>query len=195
MAGRTTKRAKSAVAVARESKGAPAAVELPDVPVGTEDLLPQQRAFVLEYLSNGHNGTRAYLAAYPECPSYNCASQQAFKSLRNGKIQAAIQAANGARWKRLIMDGDEALALISLSSRADINDAFDDDGKQLPVNQWPDALRLSVKAIKGNGDIVLHDGLRARELMAQAAGRIKNTVDVNHRFDHARYLTDEKDSE
>jgi hypothetical protein len=87
------------------------------------------------------------------------------------------------------MDADEALALISMIARADIGDAFDQNGRQLPIHLWPDSLRIAVKSIKPGpfGDtITLHDALRAAELMAQAGGKLRNSVNVT--FDHAKYL-------
>lgn len=159
-------------------------------------LTAKQRLFVAEYLANGHNATRAYMACHPKCLSYDAARVKAHETVTNGNVQRAIALAQAARFKRLEMNGDEAIALLSLSARADIKDIYDPEtGALLPVHQWPDSVRLAVKSVKANGDIVLHDGLRARELMAQAAGRIKNTVDVNHRFDHAAYLADEAKGE
>jgi phage terminase small subunit len=163
------------------------------IPTKPKAMASKRRQFVAEYLANGGNATRAYLSAYPNCTSYQAAAVDGFRLLRNPKIRTLIEAANAERWKRLEMQGDEAMALLSQSARADIGDALDPEtGEILPVYLWPERLRLSVKGLKADGSVTLTDPLRARELMAQAAGRIKNTVDVLHKFDHAAYLTEDK---
>lgn len=160
------------------------------------ELTAMQQQFVVEFLANGGNATRAYLASHPNCKSTAAAAVEGNRVLRTPHIQKKIELEQERRWKRLEMKGDEAIALISISARADIRDIHDPDtGAILPVKDWPDSVRLAVKGIKANGDIILHDGLKARELLAQAAGRIKNTLNVNHNFDHAAYLADEPEGE
>jgi len=43
------------------------------------------------------------------------------------------------------MEGDEALALISMRARANLAEAFDDAGKLLPFNLWPENLQVAVR--------------------------------------------------
>lgn len=155
-----------------------------------EGLTPEDLAFLQAYLANGGNGTQAYLSVYPNAKPATAATE-AWKRLRKPQIAEKLLELRAQQWKRLEMQGDEAIALISLRARADIADAFDQDGKMLPVQEWPERLRLAVKGVKASGEIVLHDGLRASELMAQAAGRIKTVVDLHH-FDHAAYLAGEE---
>jgi len=156
-----------------------------------EALTPAQEAFTAAYIANGGNGTRAYLASHPDCTSYGAAGVEAHRALRNPKIRALIDAARVERWKRLEMEGDEAIALLSLRARANIADAFDDAGQLLPVHVWPEVLQLAVKSIRRgkDGDVItLHDGLKAAELMAIATGRLKTALTVNHTFDHVAAL-------
>jgi phage terminase small subunit len=54
-------------------------------------LLPQHRAFIAKYLSNGYNGTRAYLAIKPNA-SYDTARAEASRYLSHHCIQEAIRA-------------------------------------------------------------------------------------------------------
>jgi hypothetical protein len=103
--------------------------------------------------------------------------------LRIAKVEDFIEREQTARRKRLQMNADEALALISIVARADIGDAYDKKGKLLPIHQWPDSLRLAVKGIKPGpfGDtIVLNDRLKALELLLTAEGRLRNKVDLSH---------------
>jgi phage terminase small subunit len=152
-----------------------------------------ERFFALEYLID-RNGTRAYKSSHPRCASHNTAAVQASRLLRKPKVKAFIEQELGTRAARLQMSGDEALAYISIIARADIGDAYDEDGHVQPVHLWPESLRLAVKTLKPGPlgvTIVLHDKLKAAELMARAAGKLKDAVDLKHTFDHASYLSDE----
>ena len=157
-----------------------------------DEVSDTERAFVLEYLSNGRNGTRAYLATHPNCTSYKAAGVEAFKTLAKPKIVSFLQQEQQARWLRLRIDGDTALALIAGAATADLVDAYEvaEDGTERlkPFTQWPERLRLCVKKIKANGDIELLDPLRARELVATADGKLRTRLDVAHTFDHAGFL-------
>jgi len=150
-----------------------------------------EEAFALAYIASGENATKAYLALRPDVLR-TTAAVEGCKLLRNPKVARAVADARAERYAALEMQADEAVALISLTARADIGDAYAEDGVTLlPVAQWPASLRLAVKGIKPGpfGDsITLHDGLRARELMAQIQGRLKNTLEL--KFDHAKYLGD-----
>ena len=87
------------------------------------------------------------------------------------------------------MDGDEAMALLAVIARADLAEAFDPDtGAMLAVDQWPLTLRLAVKSVKGAA-ITLHDSLKACEIIARAAGRLRNDRTRGATFDHAAYLS------
>jgi phage terminase small subunit len=150
----------------------------------------REEAFAAAYIASGENGTQAYLALHPEA-SRPTAAVGASRLLRDPKIARAIADARAERFAALEMEADEAVALISLSARADIGELYDEQGRLLPVHAWPVSVRLAVKSIKPGpfGDtVVLHDGLRARELMAQIQGRLKNTLEL--KFDHAKYLGD-----
>ena len=149
-------------------------------------LTPAQEYFVRCYVANGGNGTRAYLESHPKANNPT-AAREAWRLLRMPKIRAEVDARRGERFKRLEMEGDEAVALLAMRARADIADAFDDAGKLLPVEQWPESLRLCVKEVDGE-KVRLHDALKAAELVAVATGRLRSAVDVLHRFDHVKHL-------
>lgn len=154
--------------------------------MATDELTAVQAAFVLAYTANGYNATRAYQSARPQA-SKEVAAVNGHRMLRVDKVARAIQKLQAARFKRWEMTGDEAAALVAVSARADIRNAYDADGKPLPINQWPEELRLALKAVKADGSFVLHDGLKARETVLRMTGRLRDVVDVNH-FDHLGYL-------
>ncbi len=151
------------------------------------ELTAFRELFVAEYVANGGNATRAYLSASGDTVKVTTAGVEACRLLKDPKVRAAVDAATTERFKRLEMKGDEAIALLSLTARADLAQAYDEDGQQLPFWQWPEALRLAVKGIKPDGTVIPQDPRKARELMAVATGRLRATVDVHH-FDHAKYL-------
>lgn len=159
-------------------------ITIPDPPA---DLLSDnERAFLLIYEGNGRNATRAYAQVHPTV-KLTTAAVEGWKLLRIPKIAAALEEDTRERFARLEMKADEALARISEHARADISDAYTDEGILLPVYAWPERLRRAVKSLKANGDVTFYDGLRAAELMGQAGGKLKaNALSVT--FDHAKYL-------
>lgn len=146
------------------------------------DQLPAQlQHFVVEYDSNGSNGVRAWLASHPNTTSVNGAASSASLALRNPKVKAALEELNAARWKRVGMSGDEAMALIAADARAPLHlkDLFDEHDNLLPVKHWPDAVLGSIKAVK-NGpyglSLQLNDSLAARKIIAESTGAIRNPL-------------------
>jgi hypothetical protein len=151
-----------------------------------DGLTPVQRLFVLEYQIDRKAGP-AYMRSHPTCKSSNAACVAGWHLLRNSKVSAAVEKWRQTQYKRIQMQADEALAVISRNARADIADAYDDEGLLLPVAMWPEDLRRSVRSIDpATGKVQLYDGQRAAELMAQAGGKLKPTLSLE--FDHLAYL-------
>lgn len=146
-----------------------------------------QTAFILEYEANGRNATRAYLRAHPRCRSNAAAAVEGCRTLRNPNVAKALDEIRSDRAKRLSMAADEAAMRVAICARANIRNAYDNDGILLPVHEWPDVLALAVKAVKPDGTIILHDALKACITILQMHGKLRPTVDVNH-FDHVGYL-------
>lgn len=145
-----------------------------------EDALSLRYAtFVAAYDANGGNGTRAYLAAYPETTDPMVAASCAYKLLRIAQIKDRIAALAAARFKRLAMSGDEALSLVAGDARADIRELFDDHGVLLPVHLWPDSVARSVRAVKPSAfgiAVTLNDSLAARRIILEQSGKLKNPL-------------------
>lgn len=97
---------------------------------------------------------------------------------KNLKVRDAIHAGREARWARLRMEGDEALALVALHARADIAELFGEDGELLKPHLWPDALRLCIDAVdleKGKVKLV-SKGAAVRTLLEQT-GKLASVGD------------------
>lgn len=162
-----------------------AALTPEDEPLSATDWI-----FVEVYGTNGENGTRAYLAAHPDV-KVTTAKTEACRILSKPNVRKAIDAARQARIARVLVSGDEALALLAVRARANAALFYDDQGKLIPLEQWPDDWRQMVRGVrrdsKGRLELVLYDGIKAAELVARATGKLKDAVDVNV-FDHAHYL-------
>ena len=158
--------------------------------VDSDGLRPRERLFVEAYVLNGGNATKAYQACMHSDVRASSAASQGWRMLRNVKVRAAVDRRRTERFQALQMEADEALALISMRARANLADAYDDNGDLLPFHLWPESLQLAVRwRVNENGHLeVQHaDGLKAAELMAIATGRLKANVLQVH-FDHAAYL-------
>jgi phage terminase small subunit len=145
-----------------------------------------QLLFAQAYLENGCNGARAYRETHPKANNQTC-QVEACRLLREPKVRAFVDAGLAERRKRMAMEGDEAIALLSARARANLTHAYDGQGKLLPFELWPIELQLALKSHDGD-KVTLHDGLKAAELMARATGRLKDSVDLTHKFDHAKHL-------
>lgn len=89
----------------------------------------------------------AYRSVHPKAKP-NTAATEGWRILRKPEIAAFIEKKRRERFRRLQMDGDEALARLSLDARVDITELFDDAGKMLPPKQWPAHLRNSIEAFE-----------------------------------------------
>ena len=129
----------------RDAKAAKGAKRVrPDAP----ELTPFEAFFVEAYILNGGNATRAYRTARGGGPSSvkdSTCAVEGCKLLRLPKIRTALEARRQERFQALQMEGDEALALISMRARADLGEAFDERGELLPFHLWPESLRLACR--------------------------------------------------
>jgi phage terminase small subunit len=145
-----------------------------------DQLAHGEELFALEYLANQGNGAAAYRASHPKCRSGAAAAVGAVRMLRISKVQKFIEREQAARRKRLRMDGDEALYLVSCDARSDIRELFDQEGRLLPMHRWPDSIAVSIKTINhgpSGTKIVLNDKLAARRIILEQTGKLKSRVE------------------
>jgi hypothetical protein len=143
------------------------------------ELTAEQLAFVHAYDANGGNGTRAYREVYPGCSSDVVAASSAWRLLRIEKVSALVAKLQTARFVRMQMTGDEALALTAAAGRADVRELYGDDGKMLPIHLWPDHLARAVTSIRPGpfGDTVTFESRTAnRRIVLEATGKLKNPI-------------------
>lgn len=155
----------------------------------TATLSESMETFALTYLNNGMNATAAYKLIHPNT-NQRTAEVQASRLLRKPEVEALLDRERKARRKRLQMDGDEALEGITRMARGRPQSLFK-DGRLLPIADWPEDGADCVKSIKRGPhgfELTFYDKLKARELMAINAGKIKQRIDARMTFDHAAYL-------
>jgi phage terminase small subunit len=107
-------------------------------------LEPKQQAFCEEYIID-FNGTQAAIrAGYSERTAGSIASE----NLQKPEIQAEIHRQIENRSKRTEITQDRVLLEIARLAFNDPRKAFDEEGKLLPVQEWPDDVAAAISAIK-----------------------------------------------
>jgi len=108
-----------------------------------KNLNPRQEKFVLEYMLDG-NGTQAAIrAGY----SKRSAEVQAFDLLRNPKIADKIRARREQFMARREISVERVLAELVDIAFTDLSEAFDDEGRLLPIKEMPARVRRAISGI------------------------------------------------
>lgn len=154
---------------------------LPSPIVSKKSLSPKHKAFCLEYLRNGFNATRAYMAAYPKAKT-TTAAVSGFHLIRNPKVAAYMAGAIEKHWKGLQMEGDEALARVALDARADLRMIVDDNGIRRRIEDWPHELANSAESVEFDEvgcvkRVRLVSKLQARRTILEQTGKLKTVPD------------------
>ena len=143
-------------------------------------LTDQQEKFCREYLVSLNAATAAVRAGY----SARTALKKGSQVIGNPRVQARLAELTAERNARNQVDADFVLRRLLDEVNADAADLFDDDGRLLPVKQWPEAWRrglvttIRTREIYGRGaeratqigvqtDIVLVDRARRIELLGR----------------------------
>jgi hypothetical protein len=171
---------------------------IPDVdPVDNPfGLSPRELLFVEAFVGPaGFRAAAAYeIAGYKTSGAASRAN--ASRMLTRERVAAAIAAKLGERVKTMrMMDGDEALEGISNMGRVDIRRCFPENSS---IAKLPDDVADAVKAVtptKFGYRIEMYDKLRARELMAKAAGKLKDVVKVEHTLEDILAAANRSDPE
>jgi len=153
-------------------------------------LRPQHKLFALIYLGNGNNARVAYNEVFAGKRKDSVTDACASRLLSSAKVQAFIEAKTAKVFGPVEASAEEAMEAIARTLRLDPRRLYGPDGKLLDLKDWPDDLALVVKSIKADGSIVFYDKLRAAELIAESAGKIKKKLDISIAFDHVKYLAD-----
>lgn len=137
-----------------------------------EKLTPLQARFVEEYLLD-LNASQAAGRAGSKAKDLSVAGAE---FLANPRVSAAIDAAKAARSKETQIDANWVLTRLAAEAEADVADLYDEDGRLLPVKEWPKIWRHGLVAgvkthVSEDGvaiiDVKLSDRIRRLELIGK----------------------------
>jgi hypothetical protein len=145
------------------------------VPENPEGLSPRELLFVAAYCGPANfNATDAYAMA-----GYRRSTANACRLIARERIAQAIARKVAERTQRLqAMAGNEALERLTRVGRSTIRE-FLPPGHYLRA--LPDEVLMLVKSVRPTkyGDVIeVHDAMRAVELLAKAAGKLKDVHEV-----------------
>lgn len=106
-------------------------------------LTPKQQRFVEEYLVDLCAKSAATRAGY----SVKSAECLGYQLLQNPRVAAAVSAGREAQSKRTGITADVILGELLRIGRADLGQAFDEDGNLLPIKQIPEDVRRAMSGI------------------------------------------------
>lgn len=150
---------------------------------------PKHRDFLLEYIKNGRNGTRAYLSVYPQT-SYESARRLASRLLSKNDVQDALKEYYANLWG----DKSKAIGIIFDNlfriANSDIGDVVYKQNGELKIRDFIDIQDTSIiKNISRNiietkngysihEDVQLFDKVRANVEMAKILNMISDKVEL-----------------
>ncbi len=121
-------------------------------------LSAKQRTFVAEYLKDKNAGRAAIAAGY----SPKAAETNGPRLLRNAQIKAAVEKALVRVAEKAELKAADVLAEMRKLAFVKLKDAYDDDGKLLPLHEMPEDVQTALSAVE------------SEELfIGKGAGRIK----------------------
>lgn len=120
------------------------------------ELTARHKRFIEEYVKDC-NGTEAYLRA-----GYSCTRKSAGVAASGLLAKPQIRAILDRRLEEIRAsrqrEGEAFLRNTMAVATSDIRQAFDDNGRLLPVNEWPDELALAVSGLDTEEILRAQDG-------------------------------------
>jgi len=136
----------------------------------TEKRLTQKQLALIEVLMSTPGITlrdAGLQAGYSSAGSHGAVC----KAMTLPHVKAYYDAQLAKRAERTGIDADYVLQRLATIETMDVADIFDDDGKLLPIKQWPLIWRQMVKEVDmKTGKIKLQDKLRTLELIGKHVG-------------------------
>jgi phage terminase small subunit len=112
--------------------------------------LPKQTFmdFAAEYLRNGGNATQAYLTVINPDASYETAQSTGPRLKKAPVVRAILQQAKAVAIAEANIEASEVLSMLLAVVGWDIEEITDEDGRFLPVSEWPPYARKAVNGVK-----------------------------------------------
>jgi len=112
------------------------------------NMTPKQEAFALAYCELG-NATEAYRRVYtPVKSTPKTINESASKLLAHPKVAARIKAQRDAAATNVGLTVERTLRELAILAYSDGRRLMGEDGRLLPVNEWPDDVAPAVKSIE-----------------------------------------------
>jgi len=144
-----------------------------------DGLTPAQHAFCLAYFQNGFNATRAYKTAHPAATLGTC-RVEGWRDLTKPSIRAFLNPLLEEHWKPLQIGSEEALARVARIAQFDPRMLYNDQGRMLPVHQWPDQVVGCVRSMQEGPyglKVWLESPQAALRLILEQSGKLKTVPD------------------
>jgi phage terminase small subunit len=110
----------------------------------TGRLTPRQARFVAEYLIDLKAGPAAIRAGYSAKTAETCGP----RLLRNAQVTRAVEEGMAKRRSRMELSADRVLLELMRVAMSDLSQAYDKDGRLLPVQDMPEDCRRAIAGIK-----------------------------------------------
>lgn len=107
-------------------------------------MTPKQRLFVREYLRDLNATQAAIRAGYSKAS----ATTDGPRLLDNAGVREAIDSALAARELRVEVKADDVLRELLVLAATDLRDAYDENGRLLPVHEMPEHVAKAVASVK-----------------------------------------------
>lgn len=152
-----------------------------------EELTDKQRLFVHEYLKDLNASKAALRAGYSEASAYN----QGYELMKMPLVQAEIQKAMDERAERVNISAAKILKRLDDIADIDIGEAYDDNGRLLPIKEMPVHIRKAISSVKVYEDFIdstkigeirevkFWDKLKSNELLGKHLKLFTDVLDVN----------------
>lgn len=154
----------------------------------------REKRFVAEYLVDLNGTEAAKRAGFKGTRAALC--QRAYELLRKSEIHELVREGMEKRTARVEVFHDEVLQVLVDHLRADLSDAFDDQGKMLQLHKMPPHVRRNIQSIEveelfeGRGESREHVGQvrkvrlwskdKALELALRHKGLLNDKLKVQH---------------
>lgn len=174
-----------------------------------DEIAKRQERFCQEYIKDLNGTKAAERAGYSE----KNATEQASRLLTKANVKAHVQKLLDQRSERTAITADLVLQELLKVAKSDLRKLFDDSGKLLSVDEWPDDVALAVSSVEveelfdGHGKDKTHigytkklrlwDKIRSLELLGKHLKLFTDRVDITGRITLADLVTEslKKDGE
>jgi hypothetical protein len=148
----------------------------------------KHKTFVLEYIANGNNATKAYMKVF-EIKNYDSASVLSHKLLRNVKVSEAIEIYYTKLWESKSKEIGKAFGSLLRIASSDIANVVDFEDGQMKVKDFKNVDSSVIKAVSQNvtetangvnvhTSVVLHDKVKAISELLKVLNMINEKMEI-----------------